>query len=162
MSKDKITHRVVVEAGTASAFDIFTTHLGAWWPLAYTFSQASFADAVIEPRVGGTWFERNEAGESLSWGEVRAYAAGERLVLAFAISEDRQPVSNDAASEVEVRFSAAGPGRTLVEIEHRDFARHGDGAEALRTGMDSAQGWPLILAELRRWINAHPGGELGR
>ena len=154
MSNDRIAHDVVVEAGTASAFDAFTSHLGAWWPLAYTFSGVGFVDAAIEPRVGGVWFERNQAGEKLSWGEVRAYTPGERLVLAFAIGADRKPASNDAASEVEVRFSAAGPGQTRVELEHRDFARHGQGAEALRTGMDSAQGWPLILAELRRWIHA--------
>jgi catechol 2,3-dioxygenase-like lactoylglutathione lyase family enzyme/uncharacterized protein YndB with AHSA1/START domain len=156
MSDVSITHRVTVEAGLAVAFDAFTTHLGAWWPLAYTFSQADFEDAAIDPKAGGIWFERNDKGESLSWGEVRAYVPGERLVLAFAIGPDRKPVSNDAASEVEVRFSAADPARTRVEIEHRAFARHGEGGEALRAGMDSAQGWPLILAELRRWIKARP------
>jgi catechol 2,3-dioxygenase-like lactoylglutathione lyase family enzyme/uncharacterized protein YndB with AHSA1/START domain len=156
MSNDQITHHVVVGAGTASAFDAFTAHLGAWWPLAYTFSGAGFAEAAIEPRIGGVWFERNAAGEKLPWGEVRAYTPGERIVVAFAIGADRKPVSNDAASEVEARFADAGPGRSRVEIEHRDFARHGEGSEALRIGMDSAQGWPLILAELRRWIQARP------
>jgi hypothetical protein len=111
MSNGRITHQVVVEAGPAGAFDAFTAHLGAWWPLAYTFSEASFADAAIEPEVGGVWFERNRAGEKLSWGEVRVYTPGERLVLAFAIGPDRQPVSDDAASEVEVRFPAARPGQ---------------------------------------------------
>lgn len=156
MSNDHITHHVVVEAGPASAFDAFTAHLGAWWPLAYTFSGPNFLDAAIEPRVGGVWFERNRAGEKLSWGEVRACTPGARLVLAFAIGADRKPTSNEDASEVEVRFTAAGPGQSRVEVEHRDFARHGDGAEGLRAGMDSAQGWPLILAELRRWIHARP------
>jgi catechol 2,3-dioxygenase-like lactoylglutathione lyase family enzyme/uncharacterized protein YndB with AHSA1/START domain len=156
MANDQIAHQVVVGAGTASAFDAFTTELGAWWPLAYTFSGPSFAGAAIEPRVGGVWFERNGAGEKLSWGEVRACTPGERLVLAFAIGADRKPVPNNAASEVEIRFAAAGPGQTRVELEHRDFARHGQGAEALQAGMDSPQGWPLILAELRRWIHARP------
>jgi uncharacterized protein YndB with AHSA1/START domain len=152
MSRDPVTHHVVVEANVADAFAAFTEDLGKWWPLAYTFSQAGFVDAGVEPRAGGIWFERNEKGESLSWGEVREYVPGERLVLAFAIGADRQPVANDKASEVEVRFSAAGPDRTRVELEHRDFERHGEGAETLRAGMDSAQGWPLILAELRRWV----------
>jgi len=156
MPNDPITHQVVVKAGTAGAFDAFTADLGAWWPLAYTFSGVDFVDAAIEPRAGGVWFERNQAGEKLSWGEVRDYTPGARLVLAFAIGADRKPVSNDAASEVEVRFLAAGPGQTRVELEHRDFARHGKDSETLRAGMDSPQGWPLILAELRRWIQARP------
>ncbi len=156
MSNNRISHQVVVEAGPSGAFDAFTAHLGAWWPLAYTFSEASFADAAIEPTVGGVWYERTRAGEKLSWGEVRAYAPGERIVLAFGIGPDRRPAPNDAASEVEVRFSADGQGRTRVEVEHRGFERHGAGAETLRAGMDSAQGWPLILAELRRWIEGRP------
>jgi uncharacterized protein YndB with AHSA1/START domain/predicted enzyme related to lactoylglutathione lyase len=156
MSDERIAHTVVVEAGAATTFDAFTAHLGAWWPLAYTFSEASFADAAVEPRAGGIWFEQNAAGDKLSWGEVRACTRPERVVLAFAIGADRQPVANDAASEVEVRFLPTDAGRTRVELEHRDFWRHGQGAEALRTGMSSPQGWPLILAELRRWLRGRP------
>jgi uncharacterized protein YndB with AHSA1/START domain/catechol 2,3-dioxygenase-like lactoylglutathione lyase family enzyme len=156
MPTDQITHDVVVQAGPASAFDAFTVYLGSWWPLAYTFSGADFADAAVEPRVGGVWFERNVAGEKLPWGEVRGYTAGERLVLAFAIGADRRPVSNDAASEVEIRFAAGDFGHTRVEVEHRDFARHGEGADTLRAGMDSQQGWPLVLAQLRRWLETRP------
>jgi uncharacterized protein YndB with AHSA1/START domain/catechol 2,3-dioxygenase-like lactoylglutathione lyase family enzyme len=156
MQDDQIVHDVVVAAGPAGAFDAFTTHLGAWWPLAFTFSAAAFADAAVEPKAGGMWFERNNSGERVSWGEVRAYEPAARLVLAFAIGPDRTPVSNDAASEVEVRFAEAGPGRARVTIEHRDFGRHGSGGDKLRAGMDSVQGWPLILAEFRRWIDARP------
>jgi uncharacterized protein YndB with AHSA1/START domain len=162
MPNDQIAHHVVVEASTGSAFDAFTMQLGAWWPLAYTFSEAKFADAGIEPGAGGVWFERNEAGEKLSWGEVRTFTPGERLVLAFAIGADRKAVPNAEASEVEVRFVAVAPGQTRVELEHRDFARHGEGAEKLRAGMDSAQGWPLILAELRRWIDVSKEGRFVR
>lgn len=63
------------------------------------------------------------------------------------------PVPGGEASEVELRLLAAGAG-TRVELEHRDFERHGQGAEALRAGLDSPQGWPTILAELRRAASA--------
>lgn len=151
-----IVHTAVVDAGVDSTFDIFTTHLGAWWPLAYTFSLDRCRGAVIEPRAGGIWFEIDDAGQRLSWGEVRACEPASRLVLAFAIGPDRKPVGNDAASEVEVRFAAEGIGRARIEVEHRAFERHGEGGDATRAGMDSPQGWPLILAELRRWIRARP------
>jgi uncharacterized protein YndB with AHSA1/START domain len=151
---DPLTHHVIVDAAAAVAFDTFTTRLGAWWPLSYSFSGSRMADAANEPRVGGVWFERNEQGETLPWGNVRAFEPGKRLVLAFAIGADRQPAQDDAASEVEVRFSEAGPGQTKVEVEHRDFAKYGDAAATMRAGMDSDQGWPLILAELKRWLRA--------
>jgi catechol 2,3-dioxygenase-like lactoylglutathione lyase family enzyme/uncharacterized protein YndB with AHSA1/START domain len=156
MAIEPITHHLTVDSGRHGAFAAFTAHLGAWWPLAYTYSQADFADAAIEPKAGGVWYERTLNGDSLTWGDVRAFVPGERVVLAFAIGPDRKPVSNQAASEVEVRFSDDRPGRALVQLEHRAFERHGEGAEALRAGMQSAQGWPLILAELRRWIASRP------
>jgi hypothetical protein len=34
---------------------------------------------------------------------------------------------------------------TRVELEHRAFERHGQGAEGDRAAMDSSQGWPLLL-----------------
>lgn len=118
--------------------------------LAYTFSGPTFATAVVEPGSGGRWFERDESGRELPWGEVRAYEEGRRLVLSFAIGLDRQPTPAEEASEVEVRFTPADGERTKVAVEHRDFARHGEGAAKMREAMDSPQGWPLILAELRR------------
>jgi catechol 2,3-dioxygenase-like lactoylglutathione lyase family enzyme/uncharacterized protein YndB with AHSA1/START domain len=156
MSTTPFSHQVTVDSGAHGAFAAFTEHLGAWWPLAYTFSLAEFAGAAIEPRPGGKWYEHTHAGELLTWGDVRAFAPGQRVVLGFAIGPDRQPVPDEAASEIEVRFSGAGAGRTLVQIEHRNFERHGAGAEAMRTGMASPQGWPLILAELRRWLASRP------
>lgn len=151
-----IVHEIVVDAGIESAFDIFTVHLGAWWPLAYTFSMDRCRDAAIEPRAGGVWFERDDSGALLPWGEVRAFEPAVRIVLAFAIGPDRKPVANDAASEVEVRFAPDKPARTRIAIEHRAFERHGEGGDATRAGMDSPQGWPLILAELHRWIRTRP------
>ncbi|HMI86482.1 MAG TPA: SRPBCC domain-containing protein [Polyangiaceae bacterium] len=91
----------------------------------------NFRSAVVEPRVGGRWLERTREGEEISWGDVRAYEPGRRLVLGFAIGADRQPVSREKASEVEVRFIPAGES-TRVEVEHRNFERHEEGAELLR------------------------------
>jgi uncharacterized protein YndB with AHSA1/START domain len=151
-----IYHAVVLDLPPREAFALFTAGLGEWWPLAYTFSEAGFAAAWVEPRVGGRWAERDESGRELPWGEVRAYEEGRRLVLSFAIGADRRPAPPDRASEVEVRFAPAGERRTRVELEHRDFARHGESGELLRGGMDSSQGWPLILAELRRAAQREP------
>jgi hypothetical protein len=46
---------------------------------------------------------------------------------------------------VEVRFVAAAPRKTIVELEHRDLERHGMGWEGVREGVDGDQGWPLYL-----------------
>lgn len=149
MSLSPVKHEVTLEVSADRAFELFTDRLGEWWPMTYTFSGSQFESARVEPRAGGRWFERTTSGDELDWGDVRAYERGRRLVLGFGIGPDRKPAPPERSSEVELRFVPEGA-RTRVLVEHRDFERHGDGAAATREGMASAQGWPVILAELRR------------
>jgi len=51
----------------------------------------------------------------------------------------------DSTSEVEVRFTAEGPSRTRIELEHRNLDRHGPGWEGVRAGIEGDGGWPLYL-----------------
>jgi uncharacterized protein YndB with AHSA1/START domain len=136
-------------------FGRFVNEIGRWWPMSYTFGLDRFAAAVIEPRAGGRWFETDAGGKRTDWGEVRAFEPGRRLVLTFAISPDRKPEPPEKASELEIRFTATGAG-TRIELEHRDFEKHGEGAEMLRNGMASRQGWPLLLASFARALKHSP------
>jgi hypothetical protein len=50
---------VSVQAPPAVAWQVFTEKMGTWWPLAvYKIGKANAVDAVIEPYIGGRWFER--------------------------------------------------------------------------------------------------------
>jgi uncharacterized protein YndB with AHSA1/START domain len=147
---EPVRKHVIVEIPPDRAFAIFADEIGSWWPTPYTYAEDQFETAAIEPRAGGHWYERAQGGAETSWGEVRAYEPPRRLVLSFAIGPARAPEPPDKASEVEVRFEPAGERGTRVELEHRDFGRHGAVAEQLRNGMDSHQGWSLILAAYAR------------
>lgn len=153
MTPPSIRHEITLAVAAETAFEVFADHLGDWWPLAYTFSGPEFETARVEVQTGGRWYERTRAGQELSWGDVRAYERGRRLVLGFGIGPDRKPAPPERSSEVEVRFEQSGVAQTRVTVEHRGFERHGEGAQVLREGMDSPQqGWPVILAELSREI----------
>jgi uncharacterized protein YndB with AHSA1/START domain len=141
---------VVVDHPIERAFDIFVGKIGQWWPMPYTYAEDEFETAVIEPRDGGRWFERTTAGAEIGWGDVRIFERPLRLVVSYAVSAMRAPEPPEHASEVEITFTPIGETRTRVDLEHRHFEKHGEGAKRLREGMGSRQGWPLILASFAR------------
>jgi activator of Hsp90 ATPase-like protein len=68
------------------------------------------------------------------------------VVFSWDISPQWQIEADpEKTSEVEVRFIAEAPGRTRVELEHRNLDRHGEGWEGTRESVGGDQGWPLYL-----------------
>lgn len=149
-----------VPKGSEAAFSDFIYNLRRWWPLVHTFYQDEFAAATIEPMKGGRWYETDKAGRRIVWGEVREFEPPNRVVLSYAVSPDSQQETPDRASEVEILFvpehgveSREQPA-TCIKIIHRQFARHGKGARAMRDRLASPQGWPLILSSFARLYSA--------
>jgi len=148
-----IRRSVTVDAPPARAFAVFSEQLEEWWPPEYSWSQDVLEAIGIEPHEGGLCFERGPHGFRCDWGRVIAWEPPERLAFLWQIGPDRVPVPDPAkASEVEVRFAAEGPSTTRVEVEHRAFARHGDGGAGYREGLDSPQGWPYMLDRYARAV----------
>jgi uncharacterized protein YndB with AHSA1/START domain len=136
---------VSVDAPQNVAWQVFTGQLGTWWPLAmYKIGKAKAVDAIIEPRVGGRWYERGEDGSTCDWGRVLAWEPHSRLLLSWDITADWQ---YDAAlqTEIEVRFIAEGTSKTRVELEHRRLDRYGDRRDEMRTIFDQTGDWGQLL-----------------
>ena len=54
---------VRLRAPQAVAWRVFTEQMGTWWPLAtHKIGKAKAVDALIEPHVGGRWYELGDAG----------------------------------------------------------------------------------------------------
>ena len=146
MNDDSARASVTVAGPPERAFVAFAEGFPGWWPREYTWSQDVLEAIAIEPKVGGRCFERGPHGFECDWGRVQAWEPPHRIAFTWQIGPSREPVPNPArAGEVEVRFLAEGGGGTRVELEHRGFARHGEGAEGYREAMASEMGWPLIL-----------------
>jgi uncharacterized protein YndB with AHSA1/START domain len=141
-----VRRSVTVAAPLRRAFRVFTEQLGTWWPKQHRIGEAEIDDVVVEPMVGGRWFEVGVDGKECDTGRVTAYQPPDRLTLAWQLDGawryDPDPAH---ASEVDVRFIAEGPDRTRVELEHRGFERHGDGAEGVWQGVSSLMGWTHVL-----------------
>lgn len=141
-----INSKLAVSAPVEIAFRVFTESFATWWPADYHIGQADLADVVLEPRVGGRWYERGVDGSECDWGRVLAWEPPHRLVVTWQINGQWQyDPDPEHASEIEVRFTADGPKQTMVEFEHREIGRL-VGGEAIYGAVGGDGGWNGILA----------------
>jgi hypothetical protein len=150
---------IVVEATPLRAFEVFTAGMDRWWPKSHSIGKAPLKACLIEPFVGGRWYNQCEDGSEVTVGHVRVWQPGARLVVSWEISAQWQPEARlQLASEVEIRFVREADARTRVEIEHRDFERMGaQPGETMRSAVDG--GWPGLLELFAQEI-ARPGRAL--
>jgi uncharacterized protein YndB with AHSA1/START domain len=139
-----VRYTVTVPISPERAFTLFTQGFNTWW-IGHHIGQADLAEAVIEPRVDGRWYERGVDGSECDWGKVIVYEPPGRLVLTWQVNAEwKFDPDLSHASEVEVRFTEAN-GQTTVDFEHRHIERLGAGAEELARLVGAPDGWPGIL-----------------
>ena len=143
---------VTVNAPIERAFRIFTESFTTWWPADYHIGQADMAEAIIEPREGGRWYERGVDGSECDWGHVLAWQPPHRLVVTWQINGQWQyDPDPEHASEIEVRFTPEGSDQTTVELEHRLIHRLA-GGEAIRDSISGGGGWSAVLAQFAKAV----------
>lgn len=127
-----LRREVVVAAAPERAFEVFTSQIQQWWPLAThsvfgVRARVAFEEGSLVERLG------DEVSE---WGEVLEWDPPRMLRLTW---RPGHPV--EEATEVTVRFHPAGEG-TRVELVHTGWERHAHGAAAAE---NYGEGWPLVL-----------------
>jgi uncharacterized protein YndB with AHSA1/START domain len=145
-AETSIRTSVVVEVPIDRAFRVFTEDFDRIKPRDHNMLEVDIAESVFEPRAGGRVYDRGVDGSECQWARVLAYEPPDRIVFSWDISPQWQIETDlEKTSEVELRFTADGPERTRVELEHRHLDRHGDGWEGMRAGVEGDEGWPLYL-----------------
>jgi hypothetical protein len=135
-----------VRASRERAFEVFVARMGDWWARDFSIGVKQFgspqANVVVEPHVGGRWYETVESGEQCQWGRVLAWEPPARLALAWQLTREFR-YDPDFETTVEVTFTADGD-YTEVLFEHRDLERYGEMTPEQFQGRD--MGWTRILA----------------
>jgi uncharacterized protein YndB with AHSA1/START domain len=146
-----IRKSIRVAAAPARAFDIFTAGMSRWWLKSHTINptKSPIKDIIVEPRTGGSWFERGEDGSECRWGKVLAWEPPTRLLLAWQINGSWQ-FDASLVTEIEIRFTR-GAGGTRVELEHRKLEALGDEAEAMAQAFTG--GWGMLLDNFAQHAN---------
>ena len=153
-----IRKTLILKAPVPHAFEVFTAGFGRWWPLShYTGTSSPLVTAIIEPRVGGRWYGKHADGSELPWGDVLVWEPSTRLILAWRITHE-WGYDPKLLTEVEVRFSDLGDGRTQVDFEHRHLERFGDTPEAARSIESMTRGWGMILDGYKAEAERAPQG----
>ncbi len=142
---NRIRKALRVEAPQAVAWRVFTEQMGRWWPLDnYKIGKAKAIDAIIEPLVGGRWYERGDDGSTCDWGSVLAWEPPACLVLSWDITADWQ-YDRSLQTEIELRFIPDGKA-ARVELEHRRLDRYGTRRDEMYRIFDTeGGGWGELL-----------------
>jgi uncharacterized protein YndB with AHSA1/START domain len=139
-----VRRSVSVRTSAEHAFRIFTADIGRWWPASHHVGAAPYKENVLEPHVGGRWYEIGEDGSQCDWGKVLVWEPPTRLVLAWQLDAQYR-FDPDFMTEVEVRFTAEAPDRTRVDLEHRMLERYGEAAQRVIDAVGSPNGWGRVL-----------------
>jgi DNA-binding transcriptional ArsR family regulator len=153
-----VVRTVTVETPLSTAFRVFTEQ--RWWPVAtHHLAEPAGEIVVLEPFVGGRWYERAADGTERDWGTVLVWEPPHRLVMTFQIAPgwtyEPDPAS---ASEIEVLFTAEAAGRTRVDFMHRRLERYGDEAERMRAVLDRPTGATAVLTAYAQAVTPGPVG----
>ena len=141
-----VAKSIVVEVPRVQAFEFFIRQ-EAWWPVqTHHLAEPPGETVILEPYVGGRWFERGQDGQECDWGTVRIWEPPRRIVVTWQIGPGwvYEP-DQTKASEIEVRFLAESQHRTRIEFEHRHLERYGEHAERMRSVLDAQGGADGVL-----------------
>jgi len=141
-----VVKAISVNTSVERAFDVFTRGFDSWWPREHHIGKSPMKRAIIESKEGGRCYSEQVDGTDCPWGSVLVWEPPARVVIAWQITPQWQYEPDLAkASEVEITFTPEAGGTTRVRLEHRRFERHGDGAAAMKAGVDSPNGWGGLL-----------------
>jgi uncharacterized protein YndB with AHSA1/START domain len=141
---------VDIDCPPAHAFATWAERFGSWWPASHTVT-GDPAAIVLEPRLGGRIFERAPGGREIDWGEITGWEPPHRLTYRWHLRRDRAD-----ATDVEIRFVAAGEGSTRMEIVHDGWERLGAEAEQWRDA--NRGGWSGLLPVFSAACTVNTGG----
>jgi uncharacterized protein YndB with AHSA1/START domain len=143
---------ITIDGSADRVFRVFTDSHNEWWPSDYHIGQVDMAEAVLESRAGGRWYERGVDGSECDWGRVLVSEPPHRLVVTWQINGQWQyDPDPEHASEIDVRFTPDPTGQTKVELEHRHLDRL-VGGQAIYDAISGAGSWSGLLERVAKAV----------
>ncbi len=152
---DPIVKTIEVPCDQQTAFRVFISEMGAWWPLdRFTVSAMEGAPAQairVDAKAGGEIVEIAADGTEHAWGTIRDYDPYGYVSMDFNIPPPGYRASPppgydpDGRTLVEVRFTDLAGDRTEVTLTQSNWEALGGMAGGARGGYDG--GWSMIFEQ---------------
>ena len=134
-----VVKTIIVRCAPATAFRVFTSEIGQWWPLA-KFSLGAATDCRFEARVGGRLYQIDPSGAETVWGHVRVWDPPHALAFSWEVQS-----SAEEAQQIDVTFRPVAGG-TEVKLVHAGWDRLKTGGAERRDEYNG--GWVLVFEQL--------------
>ena len=85
-TETSVRKTVTVNAPIERAFDVFTSGFDSWWPRSHHIAKVDMAEAILEPRLGGRWYERGADGSECDWGTVLEYDRPNHVAVSWRLN----------------------------------------------------------------------------
>lgn len=133
-----VRRSIVVPAPVPEAFRVYTECPAEWLPPEHRFIRDAQA-IVMQPFVGGRFYERGADGAEMTRGTVTAWEPPRRLAVTWRIGPGWRPVFDDEhASVIVVEFNPSGGDATEMVLTYTHLERHGEMAETLRSAIETS------------------------
>lgn len=131
---------IKMAAPREKVFEALTGEIGMWWP--YRVRKELAKELVLEPVVGGRFYESWGGDEGILWGTVHQIKRGERLDLVGQIGMAR------LAHSFVTFVLEDDSGGTLVKLSHRGIGEMDEEVQQNYT-----QGWQHLMENaFRNWV----------
>lgn len=133
VSAMRVELEITIQASRARVFDALAKDIAAWWGAPYHLS-AKPQYLVLEPEIGGRFYETASDNESWLWATVTGIKFGEQLELMGTFGMD-------GAVQGLVAFQLQeNNGATVVKMTHRAIGDFADDKAARY-----AEGWQDLI-----------------
>lgn len=132
-----VRKQVTAQGRPEFCFNVFTQEMSRWWPPTHKLVPGKRTALILEPWIGGSYYELDEQGNRCDWGKILEWEPPRRLVMSWAIDGRWQPIDDDSrASRIDVTFTRDGWNKSTVELAHVALHRHGPDAEQIFKALD--------------------------
>jgi len=80
-------------------FSVFMEQMETWWPATHHIGKTPFDSIIVEPRVGGRWYEGDVEGQMADWGTVLAWDPPNRVPFFVAAWSRTLPAGLEVRSK---------------------------------------------------------------